>query len=293
MGASETNKDTSEPEDSISEHQPEAIVNIPLSARNTHLGRDEISATTVPLLDERDDLANRSYDPVDSPHRILEHFVGFGAFLTGTGKSYSDACNHDVAGAGASTGGNGSNKMWFVACNGIYIDVFKIQSGHKWEHKHSIDLADLTPTISRRDTCMTMMDVITTNTFMWLEDDGDCCSIWDLRDGSNISHIFSPATTKIGNPTFHTNSTRAISPDETMAVLANGDGVLKTFYADTGIEISSRRFRGHQIEYVAFYGQNNRLFAFIRNTTNREPQSWILDPLDLSSGISVNQVPVP
>ncbi|KAK3824529.1 MAG: hypothetical protein J3Q66DRAFT_92536 [Benniella sp.] len=274
---SKNKEDTSEPEDGTSEPQPEAIVNIPLS------DKDETSANQ----------ATWSYVSARRPHRIFKDFVGYGTFLTETERSYSDTCDHDVAHAGASTGEYGSNRMWFVACNGIYIDIFDTKYEPIWQKTRSINLADLTPTISRRDACMAMMDMMSTNTFMWLENDGDCCSIWDLWDGSNISHIFSPVTTKSGSLTFHANSTMAISPDETMAVLANGDGILKTFYADTGIEISSRRFQGHQIEYVAFNGQNNRLFAFIRNITNHELQSWRMDPLDLSSGIPVNQVPVP
>jgi hypothetical protein len=138
-----------------------------------------------------------------------------------------------------------------------------------------------------------MMDAISSNTFMWLEDDGACCSIWDLQEGSNISYVFNPVSAKIGGQNFRGNGTMSISPDESMVALANTDGVLTTFYASTSIEISSWRFHGHQIEYVTFNGRGDRLFAFIRNMMTCKLCHWILDPFELSSGIPVNQVPVP
>ncbi|KAF9349964.1 hypothetical protein BGX34_001481 [Mortierella sp. NVP85] len=296
-------KSTSTPKEDTSEPQPVAIVNI-------HSDRDEVSAATETLLvrhgnqtgghgiqaSERQ--ATRSYVPAGLPHQIFQKFVGYGAFLTETKKSDQDPNDFGVthlAHTGDETGGNSSNNAitLFVACNGIYIEFFKVKAGNNWDNTHSIDLTALTPTISRRVTCRMMMDATSSNTFMWLEDDGACCSIWDLREGSNISYVFNPVTAKIDSPTFRGNSTMSISPDESMVALANIDGILTTFYASTGVEISSWRFHGHRIEYIAFNGWGNRLFVFIRNMMTCKLCPWILDPFELSSRIPVNQVPVP
>ncbi|KAF9352088.1 hypothetical protein BGX34_000179 [Mortierella sp. NVP85] len=246
--------------------------------------------------------ANRIYEKSNLLHPTLSTFVGYGAFLA----------DHDIAKpVGATKDGKGGNnpngnidspdcttqsttsKRLFVACNGIFIDIFKIRPGLKWRHSHSIRLTDLTPTISRRITCKMMMDQISRNRFMWLEDGGVCCSIWDLQKGSNISYVSSSDNTRLGCPTFRGNSTISISPDESMVALANVEGVLTTFYANTGIAISSKKFKDEQIEYVSFNGQNNQLFVITRHIITLKPESRILDPLRLNSGVSVNQVPVP
>ncbi|KAK3824676.1 MAG: hypothetical protein J3Q66DRAFT_325773 [Benniella sp.] len=179
----------------------------------------------------------------------------------------------------------------FVACDAIYMDIFKI-SPENWEHMHSIRLTDLTPTISRRVTCKTMMEVISSNRFMWLEDDGLCCTIWNLHEGSNVSYISSTKKTTFKSQTFRGHSKMAISPDESVVALAR-DGIVTTYYARTGIRISDRKFSDHQIEYVAFYGQSNQLFTITRHSVSLKLTSWILDPLQLESGIHAKKVPVP
>ncbi|KAK3824539.1 MAG: hypothetical protein J3Q66DRAFT_383968 [Benniella sp.] len=217
---------------------------------------------------------------------MLKNFIGYGSFLTeGMNKGW------DMDDLNVNAQPKSSNTV-FAACNGIYIDVFKVKLGHKWRHTHSIRLTDLTPTISRRITCQMMIDTITSNAFMWLEDSGVCCTIWDLQKGSNISYVSIPDDAKLRSPVFRGSSTMSISPDESMVAVASIDGILTTFHANTGIAISSRKFSGQQIEYVAFNGRNNQLFMIIRNNTT-ELRSFILDPLQLNSSIRANQVPVP
>ncbi|KAK3824534.1 MAG: hypothetical protein J3Q66DRAFT_92656 [Benniella sp.] len=231
--------------------------------------------------------ANRFYKNSNLLHPTLSTFIGYGSFLA----------DHDIVrpvGAPDCTTQSTTSRRLFVACNGIFIDIFKITPGLKWRHSHSIRLTDLTPTISRRITCKMMMDQISRNRFMWLDDGGVCCSIWDLQKGSNISYVSSSDNTRLGCSTFRGNNTMSISPDESMVALANVHGVLTTFYASTGIAISSKKFKdGQQIEYVSFNGQNNQLFVITRDTITLELESRIFDPVRLNSGVSVNQVPVP
>jgi len=253
-----------------------------------------------------------AYEEAEQSHSILSSLIGYGSCLSGARNSdwYNGTSNvsqlaqedvKDNGGKGPSANAQPSNsnrqskssKTLFAACNGIYIDVFKAKLGHQWKHTHSIRLTDLTPTISRRITCQMMMDTISGNTFIWLEDGGVCCMLWDLRKGSNISYIAGPDNTKLGSTLYHGNSTMSISPDESMVAVASVDGTLTTFYASTGVAISIKKFTLFQIEYVAFTSQNNQLFVIIRDTITLAFNSLILDPLQLNSSMRANQVPVP
>ncbi|KAK3824674.1 MAG: hypothetical protein J3Q66DRAFT_435916 [Benniella sp.] len=254
-----------------------------------------------------------AYEEVEQSHSVLNTFIGYGSSLFGARGSDRDKDNSNAPQAAREDANDGkggkeptvdaqpsnssrqskSYRTLFAACNGIYIDVFKIKLGQKWRHTHSIGLTDLTPTISRRITCQMMMDTIGCNTFMWLEDGGVCCMLWNLRKGSNISYIAGPDNTKFGSTMYRGNSTMSISPDESMVALAGVDGTLTTFYASTGIAISSKKFTLCQIEYVAFTGHNNQLFVVIRDIMTLAFKSFILDPLQLNTSMPANEVPVP
>ncbi|KAI8351693.1 hypothetical protein B0O80DRAFT_111232 [Mortierella sp. GBAus27b] len=243
------------------------------------------------------------------PHRTLRNFIGYGAFLTETENNYWEMSDVKTA-LNANIGvedrqyeegfkPNDQNRQpatsstMFVACNGIYIDIFKIKSAQKWDHCHSVNLADLVPTLSRRITCKVLMEVVTSNTFMWLEDGGLCCTIWDLQKGFNVSYIASTDDTKQASSVFKGNSKVAISPDESIVTMAGADGSLTTYSTGTGIVVSGRRFPKHHLEYIAFHGQNSQLFVILRDSESFELSSLIVDPLQLDSGEQANPVPIP
>ncbi|KAF9993970.1 hypothetical protein BGZ65_010440, partial [Modicella reniformis] len=150
-----------------------------------------------------------------APHRVFDSFVGYGAFST----EMEDTL--------------------FVSCNGFFLNVFNVMPGKAWTHIRAIRLTDLTPTFSRRIMCKAMTETISGNTFMWLEDNGLCCTLWDLQEGSNVSYIFSTDNTRFSGSSFRSSSKMAISPDESIVVLAR-DNTLTTYYASNGIEISTR-----------------------------------------------------
>ncbi|KAF9917961.1 hypothetical protein BGZ65_012668, partial [Modicella reniformis] len=83
-----------------------------------------------------------------------------------------------------------------------------------------------------------------------------------------------------------------ISPDESIVALA-GDDTLTTYYANSGIEISTRKYSGHKIEYIVFHGQSNQLFVVIRRTMSLKLRSRLIDPFQLKSQVKVGQVPIP
>ncbi|KAF9944321.1 hypothetical protein BGZ65_012235, partial [Modicella reniformis] len=84
----------------------------------------------------------------------------------------------------------------------------------------------------------------------------------------------------------------AISPDESVVALARGD-TLTTYYANSGIEINTRKFLDYKVEYVTFHGQDNQLFVILRESVSFKLCSRILDPLQPSFQIEANQVPIP
>ncbi|KAK3824983.1 MAG: hypothetical protein J3Q66DRAFT_98450 [Benniella sp.] len=233
------------------------------------------------------------------PHLVLKNFTGYGAFLMEKEErnwETFDTNNALSSSVGKCTPGRtpSSARTLFAACNGLDLDVFKIgHSDLKWTHIHSITITDLTPMLNRRITCKMMMEMITSNRFMWLESGGLCCTVWDLQKGSNVSYISSIDKTKFSGLTFRGNTRMAISPDQSLAALTSADGILTTYYTNTGIAIDRKEFTGHKIEYVGFHNHSYQLFVIIRDNISLELTSWILDPLQLESKMAAKEVPIP
>ncbi|KAF9982262.1 hypothetical protein BGZ65_003067, partial [Modicella reniformis] len=248
---------------------------------------------------ERSDLTRRNIN-----HLFFDSFVGFGTFLTQLnddktawssipGVEASDReviSSNNIQSVNRKIPSKRSNTL-FAACNGLYIDVFTTLE-NEWTHIRSIRLTDLVPTFNRRIMCKMMMDVMSSNTFMWLEDNGLCCTLWDLQKGSNISYMSSAKNTRFTGPKFCGHSKIAISPDELIVALARDD-TLTTYYASSGIEISTRKYSGHRIEYIAFHGQSNQLFVVVRRAMTLKLGSRMLDPFQLKSQAKVTRVPIP
>ncbi|KAG0306138.1 hypothetical protein BGZ98_002907, partial [Dissophora globulifera] len=249
-------------------------------------------------------------------HAILRSFIGFGEFLPET--QLSDTEKKDLnstltTSSNASSGGGDpddaeagddskdtSSKIksantvsMFVACNGLFLDVFRISAEKRWSRTHTIALAELQPTLSQRITCKMMMESISSNNFMWLEDGGRSCTIWNLLMGSNVTHISSIENARFKGPTFRGHSKMAISPHESIVALASVDGSLTTYFANTGMAIDDRKFPGYKIEHVGFHAQDDQLFVILRSSITYELSARILDTLQLRSESPANQVPIP
>ncbi|KAF9358004.1 hypothetical protein BGX34_009113 [Mortierella sp. NVP85] len=240
-------------------------------------------------------------------HELLKVFIGFAAFLPESKKGdwEKDDINTTLAGStDADDGDAGENKdakekvrvpanTMFVTCNGIYLDVFRISPEKKWKRIHTITLTDLLPTLSRRITCKMMMESIGTNVFMWLEDGGRSCTIWDLFKGSNITHISSVEGGRFKGSSFRGHCKMAISPHESIVALASADGSLTTYFANTGMAIDDRKFPGYKIEYIAFHAQDDQLFVILRSSVTYELSARVLDTLQLKSEVAASLVPIP
>ncbi|KAG0215938.1 hypothetical protein BGX28_007164 [Mortierella sp. GBA30] len=242
-------------------------------------------------------------------HELLRSFIGFGEFLPENkqGKWKKNEVNSTLTsseGGDETDGGDDAKDVRaksnepmgnsvFVACNGLYLDVYEISPQQKWKRLHTITLSDLLPTLSRRITCKMMMESISSNTFMWLEDGGRSCTIWNLLTGSNITHISSIENARFKGATFRGHSKMAISPHESIVALASVDGSLTTYFVNTGMAIDDRKFIGEKIEYVGFCSQDDQLFVILRDSTSYQLRALILDTLQLKSETEANQVPIP
>ncbi|KAF9410223.1 hypothetical protein BGZ94_001720, partial [Podila epigama] len=236
-------------------------------------------------------------------HSILESFIGFGGFVTEPKdtkeeKSDSNSGSDDGSASTVSDDGPAASKKGirgctFVACSGLYLDVYKISPEKKWSRSHTITLADLLPTLSRRISCKMMMDSLTSGTFMWLEDNGRSCTIWELMTGSNITHISCIENARFKGKTFRGHNMMAISPHESIVALASIDGSLTTYFSRTGMAIDDRKFPGYKIEYLGFHGQDDQLCVILRNSVTFELTAKILDTLQLKSEFDINQIPIP
>ncbi|KAF9908496.1 hypothetical protein EC991_009760 [Linnemannia zychae] len=245
-------------------------------------------------------------EEVEWEHEILQSLVGFGEFVPGGRKNDWESNDLGVvssnvddseesAGKEAKETKPGSNyyNNFFVTCNGIYIDVYEITPERRWKRLHTITITDLIPTLSRRITCKMMMDSISSNNLMWLEDGGRSCTIWNLRTGSNIAHISSLDNALFKGPTFRGHSKMAISPHESIVALASVDGSLTTYFANTGMAIDDRKFPGYKIEYVGFSSQDDKLIVVLRDSVSFELVAKQLDTLQLKSETIINQTPIP
>ncbi|KAG9071794.1 hypothetical protein KI688_006010 [Linnemannia hyalina] len=247
-------------------------------------------------------------ESVDWEHEILQSLVGFGEFVPGAKKpdwesndlgtlasNIDDTEESGKDGKDSKDGKNGYTQpnSLFVTCNGIYIDVYEISQERRWKRLHTITITDLIPTLSSRITCKMMMDSISSNNFMWLEDSGRSCTIWDLRTGSNIAHISSLDNALFKGPTFRGHSKMAISPHESIVALASVDGSLTTYFANTGMAIDDRKFPGYKIEYVGFSAQDDKLIVVLRDSVTFELIGKQLDTLQLKSETIINQTPIP
>ncbi|KAF9291458.1 hypothetical protein BGZ68_003878 [Mortierella alpina] len=267
----------------------------------------------------RNNSSNGSGTPVSPPvnqqlieiaveEESLSSFIGFAEFLPETRKrdwekndvNSSLTSGTDDNGDEADNGEDSKDKnnapaqsSMFVTCNGLYIDVYSISPEKKWKRLHTITLSDLLPTLSRRITCKLMMESISSNTFMWLEDGGRSCTIWNLLTGSNITHISSIENARFKGPTFRGHSKMAISPHESIVALASVDGSLTTYFVNTGMAIDDRNFMDEKIEYVGFCAQDDQLFVILRHSSTYQLRALVLDTLQLKSQTCANQVPIP
>ncbi|KAF9162086.1 hypothetical protein DFQ26_003884 [Actinomortierella ambigua] len=177
----------------------------------------------------------------------------------------------------------------FIFCNGLYLDVFEVNSS-ELVLSHMISLEGLTPTLSRRFACEMTMDSISENMFLWVEDGGRYCSTWDLSNGSAITRL-ETSRWRYDN----INKTKmSITRSQNIVAIVGFDNSITTFFADSGIEISRRRFMNRRVEFIGFASnQSTELFVVLRERSEEDFSSITLDPFRLDIEFSAPTIPIP
>ncbi|KAG0251620.1 hypothetical protein DFQ27_008640 [Actinomortierella ambigua] len=165
----------------------------------------------------------------------------------------------------------------FVFCNGLYLDIFEIQSD-ALVHSHSISLASKASGLCRTIACEMMMSSISSNMFIWIEEDGRYCTTWDLTNGSAVGRF------EISRRQRMTSTGLAalrFARSQNIVAIAGFDNSITTLDAFSGMEISRRHFK-HQIEHIAFPStQSQILVVMLRREEENEQRVMIFDPLQL------------
>ncbi|KAG0231164.1 hypothetical protein BGW42_000396 [Actinomortierella wolfii] len=165
----------------------------------------------------------------------------------------------------------------FVFCNGLYLDVFEA-NGDGLVHSHTISLVSKATGLSRTIACEMMMDSITSNMFIWVEEDGRFCTTWDLSNGSAIGRFEISRRQRMTSTSLNTLK---FARSQNIVAIAGFDNSITTLDAYSGMEISRRQFR-HQIEHITFPStQSQILVVMLRQQEENEQRVLIFDPLQL------------
>ncbi|KAG0241794.1 hypothetical protein BGW41_005301 [Actinomortierella wolfii] len=165
----------------------------------------------------------------------------------------------------------------FVFCNGLYLDVFEANSDGL-VHSHTISLVSKATGLSRTIACEMMMDSITSNMFIWVEEDGRYCTTWDLSNGSAIGRFEISRRQRMTSTSLNTLK---FARSQNIVAIAGFDNSITTLDAYSGMEISRRQFR-HHIEHITFPStQSQILVVMLRQQEENEQRVLIFDPLQL------------
>ncbi|KAG0222295.1 hypothetical protein BGX31_009240 [Mortierella sp. GBA43] len=244
------------------------------------------------ILKETEALTGRTLlQRLDCPHERLLSFIGYSAFLPCRGganqRNLERKGNHD------NDQSQHSCTTLFAACDGINITIYRTSPEGGWECIRQSPLAGLIPALSRRIGCKMMMESISSCHFMWLEDQGRCCSVWKLENDANVSYIFNAEGSTFQRSTFQDSMKMALSPDASIAAIAGDNGSLTTYYTGSGVVITKRHFPGCTFEYIGFNGNNGQLYTVTRDSY-MELKCRTMDPLLLTNeSIEPEVHPVP
>ncbi|KAF9972318.1 hypothetical protein BGZ73_004577 [Actinomortierella ambigua] len=165
----------------------------------------------------------------------------------------------------------------FVFCNGLYLDIFEVLSD-ELVHCHTISLVSKASGLCRTIACEMTMSSISSNMFIWVEEDGRYCTTWDLTNGSAIGRFEISRRQRMTSTGL---TALKFARNQNIVAIAGFDNTITTLDAYSGMEISRRYFK-HQIEHMAFPStQSQILVVMLRREEENEQTVMIFDPLQL------------
>ncbi|KAG0247079.1 hypothetical protein DFQ27_002573, partial [Actinomortierella ambigua] len=138
-------------------------------------------------------------------------------------------------------------------------------------------------------TCELLIRSIATNTFIWVEANGDFCSMWDLSSGTAFGRI------EINNSRHgdQTNTTEMlVTCNKDKIAILGFDNSITIVDATTGIRIDKCLFSGHIVEHIGFpSAHSNMLMVTMREESEVKQTVMILDTFQLNLNIEVTLEP--
>ncbi|KAF9972316.1 hypothetical protein BGZ73_004575 [Actinomortierella ambigua] len=166
----------------------------------------------------------------------------------------------------------------FVFCNGLDLQVYKVRHDCL-NYSHSITLGDKTSPMCRIHAFEFMMASITTNMFIWAEDNGRHCSTWDLGNGTAMGR-FEISGLQYGRRV-STPTMKVVSNHNTIGIVGT-DNSITTVDASSGVPLSRRIFKKRLIEDIAFLSDgSDMLLVLLRGEDENRQTALIVDPLRL------------
>ncbi|KAK3807818.1 MAG: hypothetical protein J3Q66DRAFT_406331 [Benniella sp.] len=204
---------------------------------------------------------------VDAIPLFMNQFVGYGKFMS------RDAFRADSQVSGKVI--DVSKGDYFVACTASRIAVYDVDNG--FQPLYGISIGGLYSMKSRVNQLQMLHQSLQGPAFVWLEDLQNV-SVWDIVSGTNLTYI------SIHNP--HSQPQDEIeyitvSPGGKLMALA-GKNWIKTYFMDSGLEISSKAIHEGDILSIEFLDHDKTLVVAI-GKPSMEQISLIMDAMSLSS----------
>ncbi|KAG0241796.1 hypothetical protein BGW41_005303 [Actinomortierella wolfii] len=176
----------------------------------------------------------------------------------------------------------------FVFCDGLHLDVYNIRDGCL-DCSHTISLASKISPLLRTTACELMMASITTDMFIWVEDNGRHCSTWSLNNGTAIGR-FEASGPRYGNRA--NGPMMKVAHNQNTIAVVGVDNSVTTVDASSGITLSRRVFKAGLIEHIAFPSvQSDFLVLFMRGEEETKHTVVLVDSLRLDVRMQAPYVP--
>ncbi|KAF9168320.1 hypothetical protein DFQ26_009539 [Actinomortierella ambigua] len=170
----------------------------------------------------------------------------------------------------------------FVFCDGRSVHVFDLKA-KSLVASHTISLPDLSSSLWRTMACELLVRSIATNMFIWVEANGDYCSMWDLSSGTAFGRI---QITKPHRGDQANTTEMLVTYNKNRIVILGFDNSITIVDATTGIRFGQYQFSGRVVEHIGFPSMHsNMLVVMMREESEVKQRAMILDTCQLNLNI--------
>ncbi|KAK3823116.1 MAG: hypothetical protein J3Q66DRAFT_385581 [Benniella sp.] len=228
-----------------------------LKAKETYVtAKDYQDTVCIQAMEMVEDITARS---------SMDQFIGYGKFMSNAAFGRSNGKEDN----------GGSKGDYFVACDQSRIVVYDVD--HGWKPLYGIAIGGLYSMKSRMNQLRILHQSLQGPAFVWMEDFQNV-SIWDVVSGTNVRYISVHDTDRQSQDEIEYI---AVSPGGRLMALAGKDWI-RTYFMESGIEISSKVIEEGNILNIEFLGQDHALVVAIEKPS-MEQISMTMDAMNLTS----------